>query len=196
MGYIQQQCAYFRREKLTDVSAPRYFQLLESLTPYLPAYLIGALGILTEWRSYFLPNARDFRRWSALSALLWALQYLLLGAWTAGFSMAVTALRTALSGQHSRKLVKHGSVVGFVVIFAGLTRWSWQGYISLAPAFAVTNTTLALYYLDNRNMRVALLASSLAWITNDVYWQAWPALVAESVAVVINIRTIRKILIE
>ena len=168
--------------------------MIDSLNPHLPAHLIGAVGILIEWRSYNLPNAHEFRRWSAFGALLWALQYLLLGAWTAGLSMAVTALRTSLSGQHSRKLVKHASVVGFVVIFAGLTHLSWQGYISLLPAFAVTNTTLALYYFDNRNMRIALIASSLAWIINDVYWQAWPALVAEIVAIGINIRTIRKIL--
>lgn len=82
------------------------------------------------------------------------------------------------------------------MIFAGLSHLSWQGYISLLPTFAVINTTLALYYFDNRNMRIALLASSLAWIVNDVFWQAWPALIAESVAIGINIRTIRKILIK
>ena len=74
--------------------------------------------------------------------------------------------------------------------FAGLTAASWQGRVSLLPAFAVINTTLALFYLDNRRMRMALLASSTAWIANDVYWQAWPALVAESVAVGLNVRTI------
>ncbi|MCK9605614.1 MAG: YgjV family protein [Methylomonas sp.] len=164
--------------------------------PILPAYLIGAVGIFVEWRSYYLQGEDEFRRWSALGALLWALQYVLLGAWTAGLSMAVTALRTLLSGLHPKKLFKHASVVGFVVIFAGLTHLSWQGYMSLLPAFAVSNTTLALYYFNNRAMRIALLASSAAWIINDVYWQAWPALIAESVAIGINIRTIRKILIE
>lgn len=159
----------------------------------MPAYLIGAAGILVEWRSYYLSTGREFRRWSALGAILWALQYLLLGAWTAGLSMAVTALRTILSGLHPKAFIKHGSVAVFVAIFAGLTLLSWQGYISLLPAFAVINTTLALYYFGNRNMRIALLASSLAWIVNDVYWQAWPALIAESVAIGINIRTIRKI---
>jgi hypothetical protein len=42
-------------------------------------------------------------------------------------------------------------------------------------------------------MRIALLASSAAWIANDIYWQAWPALLAESVAAMLNVRTIRQI---
>lgn len=130
-----------------------------------------------------------------MGALLWALQYMLLGAWTAGLNMAVTAFRTVLSGLQAENFFKHASVAGFISIFSALTYLSWQGYISLLPAFAVINTTLALYYLNNRNMRIALLASSMAWIINDVYWQAWTALLAESVAIGINIRTIRKILL-
>lgn len=168
--------------------------MTDSLNLRLLAYVIGGVGILVEWRAYYLQSSREFRRWSAMGALLWALQYFLLGAWTAGLNMAVTALRTTLSGLPQKKLFKHGGAFGFIAIFAALTHLSWQGYISLLPAFAVTNTTLALYYFNNRNMRIALLASSLAWIINDVYWQAWPALIAESVAICINIRTIRKLL--
>lgn len=179
-----------------DLSISNISQLADSINPTLLAYLIGAVGILLEWRSYYLPSGREFRRWSAMGALLWALQYMLLGAWTAGLSMAITALRTVLSGLQPQKLFKHGSVAGFILIFSGLAHLSWQGYISLLPAFAVINTTLALYYFDNRNMRIALLASSLAWIINDVYWQAWPALIAESVAIGINIRTIRKMFLK
>jgi hypothetical protein len=156
-------------------------------------YLLGGVGILLEWRAYCLPDGLRFRRWSAVGALLWAGQYLLLDAWTAGLTMASTALRTLLSGQLEKGFYKHWAATGFVVLFGGLTLLSWQGLISLLPAFAVINTTLALFYLNNRRMRIALLASSLAWISNDYIWQAWPAFVAETVAMVINLRTIRKL---
>lgn len=157
------------------------------------AYLIGGVGILVEWRAYCLPDGLAFRRWSAAGALLWAAQYLLLDAWTAGLTMASTALRTSLSGRLETGLYKHWAAAGFVALFSGLTLFSWQGPVSLLPAFAVINTTLALFYLNNRRMRVALLASSLAWISNDYIWQAWPAFVAETVAMGINLRTIRKL---
>ena len=49
------------------------------------------------------------------------------------------------------------------------------------------------FYLDNFKMRKLLLASSLAWIANDIYWQAWPALIAETVAMLINLRTIHRL---
>lgn len=130
-----------------------------------------------------------------MGALLWATQYILLEAWTAGLTMAVTALRTIVSGHYAKASFKHGFATGFVLLFIGLTLLSWQGQISLLPAFAVINTTLALFYMNNRNMRIALIASSLAWIVNDIYWLAWPALIAETVAIGINIRTIRKILL-
>lgn len=154
------------------------------------AYAVGGMGILVEWKSYLLHCGRAFRRWSAAGAILWAAQYLLLGAWTAALTMGSTALRTLFSNRREQSRHRHFAAAGFVLLFAVLTAMTWQGVVSLLPAFAVINTTLALFYLDNRKMRIALLASSSAWIANDLYWQAWPALIAETVAVLLNMRTI------
>lgn len=167
--------------------------LIEVFNFQLLACVIGGVGVLVEWRAYCLHCGRAFRRWSALGALLWATQYFLLNAWTAGLMMACTALRTMLSGRLQAGIYKHCAASGFILLFGVLAAISWQGEVSLLPAFAVINTTLALFYLDNRNMRVALLTSSLAWLTNDLYWQAWPSLLAESVAVIINLHTIGKL---
>lgn len=156
------------------------------------AYALGGVGVLVEWRAYLLHCGQNFRRWSAAGAILWAAMYALLGAWTAALTMGTTALRTLFSARLERHHDRHPAAFGFVLIFAALTAASWQGMISLLPAFAVINTTLALFYLDNRRMRIALLASSVAWIANDVFWQAWPALIAEVVAAGLNVRTIRR----
>jgi len=158
------------------------------------AYLLGSVGILVEWRAYCLHNPYDFRRWSAVGAILWATQYYLLDAFTAALTMGSTAIRTLLSGYLETPQYKHAAALVCVSLFSLLTASSWQGIISLLPAFAVINTTLALFYLANRPMRICLLASSSAWIMNDLYWQAWPALLAESVAVFINLHTIHKLL--
>jgi hypothetical protein len=83
--------------------------------------------------------------------------------------------------------------MAFVLLFTGLTVVSWQGLLSLLPAFAVINSTLALFYFDNRKMRIVMLASSVAWIINDILWQAWPALLAEVVAAGLSVRTIRQL---
>ena len=162
-----------------------------SITLWL-AYAIGAVGVLVEWRAYLHHCGRAFRQWSAVGAMLWAVMYALLGAWTAALTMGSTALRTWLSGWLASHRHKHLAAIGFVLLFAVLTTLSWQGPVSLLPAFAVINTTLALFYLDNRRMRIALLASSVAWIANDIIWQAWPALLAETVAAGLNVRTIRR----
>ncbi|PZP53067.1 MAG: YgjV family protein [Azospira oryzae] len=155
------------------------------------AHALGGMGVLVEWRAYLLACGTAFRRWSAAGAILWAAMYGLLGAWTAAVTMAGTALRTLLSGWLERHRYKHLAALGFVLLFVVLTAFSWQGPVSLLPVFAVSNTTLALFYLDNRRMRMTLLASSVAWISNDLYWQAWPALIAETVAAGLNVRTIR-----
>lgn len=168
--------------------------MIDEYNSPLLTYAVGSMGILIEWRAYCLHCGQAFRRWSAIGAFLWATQYFLLSAWTAGLTMGTTALRTSLSGKLENRFYKHWAASGFILFFAGLTILSWQGAVSLLPAFAVVNTTLALFYFGNRNMRIALLASSLAWIANDIYWQAWPALLAESVAMGLNLRTIRKLL--
>lgn len=156
------------------------------------AYAVGGVGVLVEWRAYLLHCGNAFRKWSAIGAVLWSGMYLLLGAWTAALTMGSTALRTLFSGWLEHHRYKHHAAFGFVLLFVLLTALSWQGWVSLLPAFAVINTTLALFYLDNRSMRIVLLASSAAWIANDIIWQAWPALLAESVAVGLNLRTIRR----
>lgn len=156
------------------------------------AHAVGAAGVLVEWYAYAQVCGRAFRRWSAAGALLWATMYALLGAWTAALTMACTGLRSLVSDWVEAPARRHLAAAGFVVLFGVLTVVSWQGPVSLLPAFAVINTTLALFYLDNRRMRLALLASSVAWIANDVIWQAWPALLAESVAAVLNLRTLRR----
>lgn len=156
------------------------------------AYAVGGLGVLVEWRAYLLHCGNAFRRWSAAGAVLWSVMYVLLGAWTAALTMGATALRTLVSDRLIQERHKHFAATGFVLVFA-LTAWiSWQGWVSLLPAFAVINATLALFYLGNRRMRMLLLASSASWIANDIIWQAWPALLAESVAVVLNVRTIMR----
>jgi hypothetical protein len=165
---------------------------LIELSNTLLAYSIGGVGVMVEWRAYWLHCGKAFRRWSAIGAALWALQYALLDAWTACLTMAMTALRTLLSSTKQSKH-QHGLTAGFIGLFIALTAISWQGYVSLLPAFAVINTTIALFYLDNFKMRKLLLASSLAWIANDIYWQAWPALLAETVAMLINLRTIHRL---
>lgn len=156
------------------------------------AYATGTIAILLEWRSYLLQCGRAFRSWSAVAALLWAVMYALLGAWTAALTMGTTAVRTWLSGWLDSHRYKHQAAFGFVLIFLIITVLSWQGPVSLLPAFAVINTTLALFYLGNRPMRIALLLSSIAWITNDFLWQAWPALLSEGVSFLLNLYTIRK----
>lgn len=157
------------------------------------AYLAGAIGIGIEWRAYWLTGAKEFRRWSAAGAFFWALQYFFLGAWTASVTMTCTSLRTFLSDSITKDSAKHVAALIFILLFSLLSSFSWQGPISLLPAFAVLNTTWALFYLDNRWMRLAMVASSIAWMINDIFWQAWPALLAESVAVLINVRTLYRL---
>lgn len=165
---------------------------METLDARWLGYAVGAVGVVLEWRSYAMTCDRRFRRWSALGALLWAMQYLFLQAYTAALTMACTAARTLLSQHRFQAWAKHAVAAGFVGVFAVLTFMSWQGPVSLLPAFAVINTSLALFYLQQRAMRLALLLSSCAWLSNDWYWQAWPALLAESVAMLINGRTIQR----
>lgn len=157
------------------------------------AYLVGGAGTLVEWRAYLLRCGQEFRKWSALGAVLWAVQYALLGAGTAAATMAATAFRTLLSARRAGDNFRHMAPAVFLLLFGALTAASWQGAVSLLPLFAVSNTTLALFYLENRPMRMALLLSSAAWIANDVIWQAWPALLAETGAAALNLRTLSRL---
>ncbi|MDP5029552.1 YgjV family protein [Paraglaciecola sp.] len=150
--------------------------------------MIGLVAACAEWRAYLQAADVELRRWSALGALLWTLMYLMLSAYTAAVMMFLTAIRTLASGYHSARKLWVFSV--FMAIFLSSLVFSWQGPLSLLPAFSAINTTIALFYFSGVQLRLFLLASSIAWMANDLIWQAWPALLAEAIALLLNLKTI------
>lgn len=152
------------------------------------AYLIGLVGACAEWRAYLQTDDAELRRWSACGALLWTAMYLLLGAYTAAVMMFLTAARTLVSGYHAAR--KWWVFSLFVALFLLLLIFSWQGTKSLLPAFAAVNTTIALFYFSGIKLRLLLVLSSIAWISNDLIWHAWPALFAEVIALLLNLSTL------
>jgi len=156
----------------------------------LLTYALGGLGLAAECYAYSLHEDQRFRRWTCGAALLWSAMYLGLDALTSALTMGSTALRTALAGRLQSPRGRLWGSVFFLALFALLTAASWQGSVSLLPAFAVMNTTVALFYLGGIPLRLVLLFSSAAWIWNDILWHAWPALIAESLAAMISVRTV------
>jgi Bacterial inner membrane protein len=69
----------------------------------------------------------------------------------------------------------------------------WDGWISLLPLAAAINSTAALFYAKNREMRIRLLGSSLLWIGTGLYWHSWPIMLTEVIAISINLRTILRL---
>ncbi len=149
--------------------------------------------MLLEWRAYATTKHQLFLGISAFSACLWGMMYVVLNAYTAAITITLTALRTLCAIYFTKPQHQHTLSALFIALFTYMTFLSWQGPISLLPAFAVINTTVALFYLKDQQTRMLLIISSLAWLANDIYWQAWPAFIAEFVSLIININTILKL---
>ncbi len=154
------------------------------------AHLFGVLGILAEWRAYLFVSGVNFRRWSALGSIFWAIMYFLLEAYTASLVMLFTSFRTIASYKIESKRARIGAFLGFSAVFVLLGVISWQGWISLLPVIAIVNNTLALFLLNNLQMRVAFIVSTCLWIVHDLYWKAWVSIIAEMVGAFVNIATI------
>lgn len=123
---------------------------------------------------------RALRLQSGLSGLLWAINNLLLGAHTAAAMSLVSAGRTATSAVTLRATRQLRLVVftAFAALTLAVGVFTWHGWPSALIVVASLLSTVAVFYLRARPLRVAMLAVSLLWMVNAWQVDSWEQIAA------------------
>ncbi len=117
------------------------------------------------------------------SELTFAVQYLLLGAYTGALVDLVSGLRNFLY----HKFVDNGKstlplIIGFAVLVIAIALGSWAGPISLLPMAAKVITTVSYGMKSEKLLRYITLPSCICWIAYNVVIGAWEGMIADSLA--------------
>jgi inner membrane protein len=119
------------------------------------------------------------RRCQGLSAVLWALNNLLLGSTAAAALSIVSASRHAaadISSRHGDRATRF-SCVAFVLLSAAVGAATWQGWPTLLATAASVVTSYAMFYMSGARLRAVMLFSAVLWSYN-----AWATHSLEQIA--------------
>jgi hypothetical protein len=117
---------------------------------------------------------------SGLAGVVWALNNLLLGAHTAAALSLVSAGRTATSAAtlSAPEGIRRAVFVAFLLLTLAVGALTWQGWPSLLMVLASVLSTVAVFYLRGRALRLAMLLVSALWMYNAWLYDSWEQMAA------------------
>ena len=126
--------------------------------------LIGFVGLATSILAFQFKKHRGIVLCKMSSELIFALQYILLGAWTAAVLDGLSVIRNSLYTY----FVKRGRstlpvIIGFglFVVVTGIV--AFDGWLSLLPIAAKLLTTISYGMKNERLLRFITLPSCIMW---------------------------------
>ncbi len=136
----------------------------------------GLVALALNISGLLKPSDAGLRQKAGLAAALWALNNLLLGAYTAAaLSVLVVARQFAAqrmqdaSAQHR---VRACAVFVLLTLLVGTA--TWQGWSSVFTVTGTVLATVAMFYLSGARLRLALLVTSLLWLGHAwVFHSIW-----------------------
>ena len=126
--------------------------------------LIGFVGLATSILAFQFKKHRGIVLCKMSSELIFALQYILLGAWTAAVLDGISVIRNTLY----TNFVKRGRstlpvIIGFglFVVVTGIV--TFDGWLSLLPIAAKLLTTISYGMKNEKLLRFITLPSCIMW---------------------------------
>ena len=126
--------------------------------------LIGFAGLATSIAAFQFKKHRSIVLCKMASELIFALQYILLGAWTAAVLDGISVIRNTLY----TNFVKRGRsttpiVVGFCLFVVATGIVTFDGWLSLLPIAAKLLTTVSYGMKKEKLLRFITLPSCIMW---------------------------------
>jgi hypothetical protein len=143
-------------------------------------HLTGVCALVLNTLAMLHTCERALRLQSGLSGVIWALNNALLEAHTAAALSLVSAGRTATSAVTLRatQRVRLAACAAFFALTLAVGAATWHGWPSALLMLASMLSTVAMFYLRARLLRLAMLAVSLLWMVNAWQVDSWEQIAA------------------
>jgi hypothetical protein len=150
------------------------------LSELLFIHATGLCALALNTAALAHPCERALRLQSGLAGVLWALNNLLLGAHTAAAMSLVSAGRTATSAVTLRATptLRLAVFTAFAALTLAVGLLTWHGWPATLIVAASLLSTVAVFYLRARALRLAMLAVSLLWMVNAWQYDSWEQMLA------------------
>ena len=148
---------------------------------------IGFLGLLAFISSYQIKSNRKLFLIQMVGVLLFALQFLLMGAYSGCLSLFLTAKRNIFMSKYKEWQWVKQKVFPVLIcaLFTAILFFTWDGPISLLAYVASVVSTIFYWTNDARKLRLAnLFVCSPCWIIYDVIVGSIGGIASESLTMI------------
>ncbi|MBQ1489426.1 MAG: YgjV family protein [Eubacterium sp.] len=148
--------------------------------------LIGVGGLLCFLLSYQVKSNRSLFLAQSAGIVLFVIQFVFLGAYSGCLNLMLGVVRnlTVLKYNEWAWVRKKIVPIIFIVGFAAVTVYTWNGWTSLFPFAGMASCTIAFWTNNALNIRKAnLFIASPAWIVYDVIFHSWAGVMNELVTI-------------
>jgi hypothetical protein len=142
------------------------------------AQVVGIFGLAVLLLIFQFNDRRIILRLQALSGLIWALQYILLGAYTGAVMNFLMSVRNYLFEKYGHKTyvfwVSLAAIVG-----SGLM--TWADWSSVLPTVASVIATVAVWQKRPRRIRFMMLVVPPLWFAYNVIHGSYPGMIGDTI---------------
>ena len=159
---------------------------LETITAWdIMIQAIGFLALASSLISFQFKKHGQILFFRTASELIFAVQYILLGAWTAAIMDGISVIRNT---SYTYLVKKNRSttpvIIGFCIFVIATGVWKYDGIISLLPIISKLLTTVSYGMKNERWLRLITLPSCIFWIIYNVYVGSAAGVMADSMTLV------------
>lgn len=147
--------------------------------------LIGFLGLAISIIAFQFKKHKGIVLCKATSELVFSLQYILLGAWSAAVLDFISVVRNLLF----YRLVKKGRstlpvIIVFGIFVVGTGFFTYDGIVSLLPIGSKLLTTISYGIKKEKWLRLITLPSCILWIIYNLYVNSIAGVLTDSMTLI------------
>lgn len=147
-----------------------------------------SLGFVAMLLAFFIFAFRD-RRKILISKLiadaLWAVHYLLLGAYSGAAVNTVNMFREGIFYQKGKRKWANNCFIPIFFICANLlfTIFSWQGPVSLLPMLGASCLCICLWSSNTTHLRFLALPGQILWLVYAILVASVPSIIFDAISI-------------
>lgn len=142
--------------------------------------LVGAAGTCFCVAAYQCKSSRRLVFNELMCALLYVIQYFMLGAFTGSLTMVISVVTNTISCGDRAWMRWRGWPAVFTAVYALSCCFTWDSWLSLLPCAATILTSTANFIRNGRLIRLGrLCAACPMWLTYNIFNRAWAGVVCE-----------------
>ena len=152
---------------------------------YILGYILGALGILVNMLIYQQKNGQRLIIFKLISDVIWALQYLALGAFS-GMAIAVIGIfrEIVFYNKHKKWARSKLWLVFFIICSIVSAILTWKSVFSILPALASVISVIGYWKKTPSLSRILAFPISISMLTYDIFCYSYMGIVNEVLALI------------